>query len=210
MGLPPPLAAPRKPRPSPALSSPHQVALTHGLSPAFLFVGLAPRVTMAAVTSAPLACVRPKYGQGRPRPPPHRGGCEVPRRGPEPSAPMQPGRLLLQQVQSQMPGPPGQPSRVALLAERCCSGSATPGLQPWPREISAPGPGTGSAASRWGKVILPLCAAPVRLHLQYCLRFWAPRYRGQKGPLSLAWAHTCHPLRRGGWPGHSTGPQDGP
>ena len=41
-GPPPPSAAPRKPRPSPALSSPHQVALTHGLSPAFLFVALPP------------------------------------------------------------------------------------------------------------------------------------------------------------------------
>ena len=68
-GPPPPSAAPRKPCPSPALSSPHQVALTHGLCPAFLYVGLAPRVTVATVTSAPLACVRPKYGQGRPRPP---------------------------------------------------------------------------------------------------------------------------------------------
>ena len=68
-GSPPPSAAPRKPRPSPALSSPHQVALTHGLSPACLFVGSPPRVTVATVTSAPLARVRPNYGQGCPRPP---------------------------------------------------------------------------------------------------------------------------------------------
>ena len=32
-------------------------------------MGLPPRVTVAAVTSAPLARVRPGYGQGRPRPP---------------------------------------------------------------------------------------------------------------------------------------------
>jgi len=72
---------------------------------------------------------------------------------------------------------------------------------PWPREVSAPAPGTGSAASRSGKGILPLCAALVRQPLHCCLRFRAPPSRGPKPPLSLAWAHTSHPLRGGGWPG---------
>ena len=68
-GPPPPSAALRKRCHSPTLSSPHQVTLTHGWCPAFLYVGLAPRLTVAAVTSAPLACARPQCGQGRPRPP---------------------------------------------------------------------------------------------------------------------------------------------
>lgn len=71
-GPPPPSAAPAQAPslPCPLLTSPGRTD-PGGLSPALLFVGLVPRVTVAAVTSAPLACVRPKDGPGRPRPPEH-------------------------------------------------------------------------------------------------------------------------------------------
>lgn len=57
---------------------------------------------------------------------------------------------------TQTPGVLRLSRRAAMLAQRCGAGAATPGLQPCPRDISAPACGTGSVASRPREAILPL------------------------------------------------------